>query len=362
MRMPIEIPRRTSLAAMIAESIRKAIEAGSWENFLPTERRLGEMFQVSRPTLRVALHLLANEKIIEITPGRGSRLLHRSSHKSMAKSRLVAVIAHQPVPELGLTYQGVSEMRSHLAEQGFATEVVLCQTHGPAALRHVENYLQKNSVFCCVLLSVSEQMQRWFAAHSIPALVLGSCHPNVKLPFLDFDNRSVCRHAAGVFMNRGHRRFALLVPNSGLAGDLVSEQGFREAVEERRHTLDVDARIVRHDGTTSGVINKIDTLLRSSKPPTALMLANVDEVFIAIMHLLKRGHPVPDSVSLIARDHNRVFEIVSPSVAHYKPELGAFEHRLSRLMLQMVGQGYLAPEPNLIVPKFFPGGTVRSLS
>jgi len=211
------------------------------------------------------------------------------------------------------------------------------------------------------LLSVSEQMQRWFATQSIPALVIGSCHPNVKLPSLDFDNRSVCRHAAGVFFSRGHRRLALLVPDSGLAGDLFSEQGFREAIEDRKDPRPIDARIVRHDGTTSGIINKIDTLLKSSAPPTALMMANVDEAFIAIMHLLKRGHTVPDTVSLIARDHNRIFEIVNPSVTHYKPEPGAFEHRLSRLMLQMVGQGYLAREPNLLVPKFFPGGTVKTL-
>jgi DNA-binding LacI/PurR family transcriptional regulator len=361
-RIPIEIPQRTSLAALVSASIRKAIETDTWEDFLPTERHLGEMFQVSRPTLRVALHLLAKEGLIEIKPGRGSRLLKRSVHKSTAKNRLVAVITLQPVFDLGLTYQGVSEMRSHLAKLGFATEVVHCQAQGAAAERYVANYLQRNRVFCCVLLSVSERLQRWFSTHSIPALVLGSCHPSVKLPSLDFDNRSVCRHATGIFVQRGHRRLAMLSPDSGLAGDLVGEQGFLEALNEHKSLARSDCRIVHHDSTATSITNRLDAMLRSAAPPTGLLIANTDEAFIVMMYLLKRGLPVPDKISLISRDHHRIFDILSPAIAHYKPEPGIFEHRLSRLMLQMVSQGYLATEPTLILPKFFAGGTIKTLA
>lgn len=362
LRIPLEIPTRVSLAAQIAAAIRKAIEAGTWADYLPTERHLGEMFQVSRPTLRVALHLLANEGLIEITPGRGSRLLKRAVRQSAMKNRLVAVITPQPVFDLGLTYQGVNEMRAHLAKLGFATEVVLCQAQGAAAERFVANYLQRNRVFCCVLLSVSERLQRWFSTHSIPALVLGSCHPSVSLPSLDFDNRAVCRHAAGVFAQRGHRRIALLTPDSGLAGDLVGEQGFLEAVAEHPALARSDCRIVHHDATAPSITGRLDGLLRSAAPPTGLLIANTDEAFIVMMHLLRRGLPVPDRISLISRDHHRIYDILSPAVAHYKAEPGIFEHRLSRLMLQMVSQGYLAPEATLIVPKFFAGGTVKTLA
>jgi len=70
---------------------------------------------------------------------------------------------------------------------------------------------------------------------------------------------------------------------------------------------------------------------------------------------------MPDPVSLIARDYDQNFGVVSPPIAHYSPEEGAFAHRLSRLMLQMVNHGYLEPEPNLIFPKFLPGGTIRQM-
>jgi len=356
----LDIPVRASVAVSVAAALRKAISTGSWKEFLPTERRLSEMLQVSRPTLRIALHLLAKEGLLEIIPGKGTKLIRQFRPLSPKRSQLVAVLAHRPVLELGLTYQGVNEMSSHLARQGFDTELLVCHTHGPALLKFVENYLLKNDVLCCVLLSVGEPLQRWFATHSIPALVLGSCHPNVELPSLDFDNCLVCRHAAAVFLQHGHRRLAFLVPDSGLAGDLASERGFREGVESHNGLGKADGRVVRHHGTAASIKSKLDSLLCGSSPATALLMANTEETFIVMMHLLTQGIPVPKQVSLISRDHNRIFEVMAPPVAHYKPEPNAFEHRLSRLMLQMVTQGHLKNESNLIVPTYFPGGTVRS--
>ena len=69
----------------------------------------------------------------------------------------------------------------------------------------------------------------------------------------------------------------------------------------------------------------------------------------------------PDTVSLIARDHDNNFGIVSPPISHYFVEEGVLARRLTRLMLQMVSQGFLPPDPNRIFPKFRPGGTVRQL-
>jgi len=38
--LPFEIPKRSFLAAQSADSIRKAIEEGTWREYLPSERRL----------------------------------------------------------------------------------------------------------------------------------------------------------------------------------------------------------------------------------------------------------------------------------------------------------------------------------
>lgn len=358
-----DIPKRHSLSAQAATAIRKALAEGSWRENLPSERRLCEILQVSRPTIRTALHQLAKEGLIDIQQGRRNQLLNRPPQSEAMQSRLVGLVTMEPVAGMSqAAYQNISEMRAHLAGHGFVTEVFVCQARSALARRRkLEEFIRRNRVLCCVLLSVSAELQRWFAEHSFPALVLGSCHPDVQLPSLDTDYRSVCRHAAGIFLSKGHRRIALLVPNAGVAGDIASEEGFREAIEQRHQQGEARAIVVRHNGTAQNISHKLDALFNSAHAPTALLVAKPQHVFIVVIYLLKRGLAVPDTISLIARDHDHIFEAVSPPITHYKFESDAFEHRLTRMILQLASQHHLPPGSNLLFPKYFPGGTVKQL-
>lgn len=341
--------------------MRKAIAEGTWQGHLPSERQLCGVLQVSRPTIRTALHQLAKEGLIKIEQGRRNRLLNPPRRTEPGQSRLVGLVTLEPVASMSqAAYQNISEMRTHLAGHGFATEIFVCQAGSVRAqCRKLEDFIRRYRVLCCVLLSVSKELQQWFAERPFPALVLGSCHAGVTLPSLDTGYRSVCRHAAGIFLSKGHRRIALVVPNSGVAGDLASEEGFREAIEQRRQQGDARAIIVRHNGTAQNISYKLDALFSSDDAPTALLVAKPQHVFIVVIYLLKRGLSVPDTVSLIARDHDRIFEAVSPPISHYKCESDAFEHRLSRMILQLAREHHLPPEASLVFPKYFPGGTVK---
>lgn len=357
----LETLNRTTLSAQAAAAIRRGIAEGRWRDYLPGERRLCEFFQVSRPTIRIALQALARERLVDIRHGRRNRLLQKSLGAIGSGSRLVGVIASEPASQISLTApQLLSELRVHLAENGFAMEIFVCSPGGARArLRAVENFVRHNRVFCCVLISVSREVQQWFAERSLPTLVLGSCHDPVRLPSLDVDYRSVCRHAAGVFLSKGHRHLALVVQNSGFAGDLASEQGFGEGVDQHRGSDRAHATVVRHDGSARNITVQLDALFTSGQAPTALLVAPGPSAAFAVMiHLLRRGHAVPGAVSLIARDQDHVFETVDPPIAHYRFEGDALAHRLSRLMLKLENEGFLAPKPTLMIPRFFTGGTV----
>lgn len=357
----LEIPRRISLSAQIAAAISKGIEEGVWEEYLPGERRLGEIFQASRPTVRAALHSLAKDGWFEINQGRRNRLRRGSVRRDRADSkRGVGIVIHEPFARLAPTLsQGLSEMRLQLAEQGFATEVFVCPPNGPRAQkRGLEAFVRQNRVFCCVLVSASRAVQRWFCDNSIPALVLGSCHPAVKLPSLEVDYRAVCRHAAGIFLGKGHRHLALVIPDFGMAGDSASEESFREAVEQQ---ADGRARVsvVRHNGTAPSLTAKLGALFGSANPPTALLVARTQYVFITMLYLLNRGLKVPDAVSFIARDADLLFESLDPPLAHYSFQRDAYIRQLCRSMLQLVSDRP-PPRPVLIVPNFLAGRTVKA--
>lgn len=358
---PFEIPRRLSLSVQAANSIRTAIHDGVWRDTFPSERKLCEIFQISRPTVRAALHILGKEGHLAIVPGRRNRVLTRPPSHSIPGSRLVGLVTHEPVSQMSFSsYQGISEMRVNLAEHGFATEILVCPAgSGAAQRRKLEEFFRHRQIFCCVLLSIGIELQKWFSEHSVPALVFGSCHPKIKLPSLDGDYRSVCRHAVGVFLSRGHRKMALIVPNSGAAGDLMSEQGFKEAALQATQHDEIRAVVIRHGSTAENLTTRLDTLFQSKDAPTALLVAKPQHVFVVMTYLLSRRLSVPGDVSLISRDDDSFF---SPLISHYAFKGNVFIRRLSRLMMQLVNEGHLTPQPNLITPQYFAGTTVRSLN
>jgi LacI family transcriptional regulator len=356
-----DLPRRQSLSTQAAEALERAIAEGTWEEFIPSERRLCELLQVSRPTIRTALQILAKNGVIEIRQGRRNRLLRAAPQSPHRNSRLIGIVTPVPFEQLAVAaYKVISQMRTHLAEHGFTTEVLVCPSKAATAPRkRLEEFLRRNRVLCCVLASVSKDLQDWFTKHAVPCLVLGSCHPEIHLPALDIDYRSVCRHAVGTLLAKGHRRIALLIPDSGVAGDLASEQGFRDAFAAPRY-VDAAPLIVRHQGTAAHLALKLDALMLGPQPPTALLVAKAPNALSVLIHLLKRGLSVPEDVSLVCRDHDPLFETVNPPLSHYLTQDAAFAHRLLRLMQQLVTHGYLPPEPTLIFPKYFAGGTLKA--
>ena len=127
---PFDIPRRYSLSGQVADSIRKAVAEGVWKDFLPSERRLCELLQVSRPTVRTALHLLEQDGLIQIRQGHRNRLRPQAKGDAKPGSRRVGLITAEPVSHMSRsTFQRITEIREHFAEQGFGTEMMVC-AHG----------------------------------------------------------------------------------------------------------------------------------------------------------------------------------------------------------------------------------------
>lgn len=359
---PFEVLKRQTLSAQAAAAIRKSLLEGTWPEYLPSERRLCTLYQVSRPTIRKALQQLAREGLFDIRHGRRNRILVPPKNEEPIPHRLVVIVTPEHADRLALHIsQSLWDMKLHLAKEGFVTEVVTCSIRGTGIQRQkLQSFLRQNPVFCCVLLSVSKEVQLWFSERSIPALVFGTLHPGVKLPSLDVDNRAVCRHATGLLLGKGHRRIALVMPQSSVAGYLVSEQGFLEAFAPYQQEPGIHASVVRHNDTAQNITVKLDALFKTKRAPTALLVTKRQHVFVVLVYLLKRGLSVPESVSLIARDSEHLFQLVSPTIAHYHVPVDALAQRLSRMMMQFIAEGRLPSEPNLIIPEYFPGETVKA--
>jgi len=353
-----KLPQRLSLVSQAADILREQLVAGLWGDVLPGERALCARLQVSRPTLRAALEALRREGWLEVSQGRRRRIRQpERGRRGVPRSTRVGLLTPVPLHRMPpFTMFWVDELRERLGDEGF--ELALHVSHAPGLARP-ERWLQRLTAeapsAAWVLFRTSEPLQQWFDARGLPAVIIGSRFPGIGLPSVDVDYRAACRHAAGVFLARGHRRIALLLPEGGGAGDQASEAGFMEGC--RGTGRDAVATVVRHDESVAGVCRRLDSLLAAAEPATALLVARSAHALTALSHLQRRGVRLPQDVSLISRDDDAFLDVVVPSVARYACDAAAFARRVSRIVLQLARTGSVPTRQTLMMPSFVKGET-----
>ncbi|HRI82309.1 MAG TPA: LacI family DNA-binding transcriptional regulator, partial [Opitutaceae bacterium] len=355
----LHIPKRHSLVTETTKAIQSGIAEGIWQDRLPGERVLSQQLHVSRPTLRAAFELLEKQGLLTVSRGKRRIITGRPPAPDRAKPKVLGIIATQRMDRIAnIPFQMIMELRYHLSQDGFESEVFVCpQGDFRKHQRKLEAFIREHSIFCCILMLSSEELQRWFVQKGMPAFVLGSPHPAVELPSLDLDYHAASHHAAGLLLARGHRHLALLRLESDVAGDRTSEAGFVAGVQESAHT-GAQCAVVRHNGASIDICRKLDRLFARATPPTGLFVFKPLDMLIALTHLLRRGLAIPGRLSLIARDSDYSFDCLHPTVAHYDFPREVFTQRLTRLMLQLVENGALPARRTLLMPHFVPGGTL----
>lgn len=355
------LPQKSSLVAQTAAILRERIQSGEWHQWLPGEHELCAQLRVARMTLRGALEQLQRAGLVRARQGKRREIVRRRRRRAtpLASGR---VLLFTPMPMYFLPPFHVllaNELRDELEKAGFQLEIHAERgPYGRGWSTNLERLMKQLRPAGCVLYAATEKMQLWFSRCRLPCVVVGSRHPGVELPSVDKAHRAACRHAVGLFLARGHRHLALFNPESGLAGDLESEEGFREGVGQSQRG-DAEAVVVRHSETVADICHKLDALFRRRDPPTGLLVSRALNVLTVMGHLMRSSLRLPEDVALISRDHEPFLERMVPSVARYviSPTMA---HRISTAVLDLMQSGLVSAVDYQIMPEFREGETLGS--
>jgi LacI family transcriptional regulator len=340
--------------------LRESLRTGQWRSVLPPERSLAEEIRVSRPVLRRALHLLAEEGLIAIRPGQPARILaaRPAGSKRARPARRVALLSGQPLQAVGSWHLLVIDaLRRHLHTLGYSLEFVsdlrLRWNNAQPALAKI---VRQHQADCWILLSQPFLVQQWFQTQRVDAITLGSPFPGMRLSSVDEDYRAMCRHAVGVFLGAGHRQIVFLRRKTAAAGDAESEAGFRAAFQHAS-AAGLTPCMARHDGTPENVCAHLRSLLSAARPPTALLVSHAEDALTVLTYLRQQGIAVPDQVSLISRHDADFLERVIPPMARYKTDSLKTARALCQLVDATLTRGARVRAVRN-VPSFYPGSTV----
>lgn len=354
----LQLPQRHSLVAETVRSLRENIEAGHWLEHLPGEREMCELLQVSRRTLRGALDELQRLGMLEVQGRQRRRITNQSPATEVQPTkRVIGILTpgsflSMPPPIAFM----MDTLRAKLTAAGYEVHLHAspgCYTATPA--RGLKQFIAAHPASAWLVLSAEEAMQRWLVSQRLPCLILGSAVPGLSLPSVDADFHATCRHAGTVLWRKGHRRIALVLPDSHLGGDLASEAGLREALEQ---VGGATLRMLHHNGSTESVCRVIDDSLKSPNPPTAYIVGRSAHVLTVLMHLMRRGKRIPQDVAVLARDSDPILECTSPKVSRYASEPKQFAARLITALRQLADHGSLSTPTVRLMPTYVAGETI----
>ncbi|HVU34406.1 MAG TPA: GntR family transcriptional regulator [Opitutaceae bacterium] len=355
------LPHRT-VASQLTAQLRAEIRKGTWRGWLPAERSLAQLVHASRNTLRTALEQLVSEGVIEIRHGIGARIRPAAlAGVPSEPSRTIGILVPDAIGSLRpLLALWIDELKDLLVEEGWRVRVHDGrQFYQRQPNRALERLTAQHPHDAWVLTLSSEPMQRWFARHAVPCLVVGSVYPEIALPFVDLDYHAACRHAAGVLLRLGHTRLALLNRESRRAGDVDSERGFTESVRSLP-AGDVSVQIAYHRDDVDSVNHALGRLLDRPAAPTAIVVSNSYAYLATASLLALRGLRIPRDISLISRDDDPFLRALAPAPARYVVSPHTFATRIIGPVLRLANGEPVTSKAVRLLPKYVPGGSVAS--
>lgn len=352
------MPSRGNLVAECVRVMRLRIGAGEWPGQLPGERRLADILQVGRDTVRLALQQLEREGLLSPADA-GSRRRVLAASRTLAPSAAsgfkIGLLAHRRLEQLPQPMLlEVDRIRDALADKGGSLEVFApswYEQKNPS--KRLEEMISEERCGAWVLLRSSAAVQGWFMKSKVPVLIRGYPHPGVELPHLDVDWEATARHAAGSLWRKGHRHVVVLSPSEPLMGVAAAVEGVRSLGESGFEFTEL-----KENGTSLGVARALSRALNLKNPPTAIIATRPRQAATALTWLGSQGLRVPTDLSLITLAWEPFLDHLLPEISGYRVQPDAVAKLVVR-RLERIAAGDPNPGGNAwITPEVVRGASV----
>lgn len=351
-------PARQSLVDATEAVLLRRLKEGQWTKVLPGELRLCEELNVSRKTLRAALHRLVERGLLESGQGR-RRLLkqppRRGSSNARGFSGVTLLVADAPERQGAFFLAVVDALRRRLGRSDLPLEVLAApRCFSRRAEAELTGLRAEREGRLWLLWSAPEQVHRWFAHHAVPHVVAGSrfAGTGVAASCVEVDYQAVGAHAAGVLLRRGHRRLVVLAPRREAAGVQRAIAGFVDRCG--RASRPVVCEVLRHEPLS----DHISSVVRHGGESTGWFVIESRAALTLLTLKLGEGKAVPEELSILAADGDELLAYARPEISRYAMSPTIYARWLGRQLLALHG-GRCAKD-RVLFPEWITGGSVAA--
>lgn len=335
-------------------------------SFLPSEREIGELYNVERTTVRKAFGLLVENNLVEKRPGKGTVVTHQSSSTTSTTPATKGVIAFLLPKEHVSTERIASPFYWSL----FVNLEVICKSYGYSliysALDEQDNlstYIDNaNQQFVGVIFvsNINERHIDYALKAELPSVLVNNISD--KIPSVISDNFQGTYTACEHLIELGHTNIGIINGISTYKTAIDRMRGVLSAMQA--HNLPIkDEFIINTDSwDTEDGYNAVNDFLQSTDTyPTAFVAFNDRLAIGAIQAFQQAGIKVPDDISIIGYDNDEYSKYSVPSLSTVEINVAHIAHLSFFMLLNQLNEHVMIPAKALIPTKFIERDSIKIL-
>ena len=295
---------------------------------IPSEHSLGEMFSISRHTVRKAIAILINEGFLTSEHGRGTYCVDRSQKRNASKNIgvITTYISEYIFPKV---IQGIDNV---LSQNGYS--IILKNTNNDTLKEYdcLKDMLEKNIEGLIVeptksaLFSRNLELYKALEKSGIPYVFIHGFHQEMEdKPYVILDDAAGMYSAVRYLAELGHKKIAGIFKADDMQG-LSRHKGYARALTDSGLPYDPDTVVLYHT-EDKGIkpVNALREMIHSGYGLDAIACYNDDVAFRIYQFLDGMGLRVPEDISITGFDDSYLSEnsaVKLTSVLHPKEKLG----------------------------------------
>lgn len=359
------LPKRASLVGETLSILRDGIKGNRWIDYLPSERMLAKQLQVSRPTVRTALHILQKNNWVQISHGQRTRIQGTNGKiPPQLDRKLVTFLCAKKLNQMSHSaLLRINGLRERFYNSGVDFRICIrprCFSARPDQI--LQSLTQETRSGCWLLYETNYAIQKWFAANKqTPCLITGITYNSFHIPCVGINQYALGRHAAGLFLARSYSNISLVLKKSEEAKDEELIAGFTSPWTETQVKTHPPI-ILRHNGSLTQIQRHLHPIISKDAAPAALFVGDSISCIAIISSLQKSGKRIPADIVLICRSSDMVFDYVSPSIACYTYSEEVMAHTIFQATQRILKDEPPTQTKKLLIPEFREGESFMSPS
>lgn len=327
------MPKKVFLYDMTAKKLKEKIFDGTYPpgSLLPSEREIGETYNVDRTTVRKALQVLVNESLVEKKAGKGTVVKDLNNTATFPTKE--SENTPDPLQKTGIydkeiafflprNAQNSDRIRQPFYSQLFYVIQEECQKLGFSLiyltldedddLKKILNSRRFSGVF--FVSNVSKQHLSYAIEKKIPAVLINSFHP--EMPSVLSDNFQGAYQACKELIKKGHKKIVIIKGEENYTTNKERLRGSLSALREFNIPIQSSYILGENSWEFDDGFKVMKNFLQTANQlPTAVFAFNDRLALGAMQAIQQAGLNVPKDISIIGYDNSEQSKLIYPRLS-----------------------------------------------